>query len=108
MPTRGVFLPREGQRNQEGGAEGVLDVELGRVPSSVGLHKAKIHVLARPVLAEVDGGVANWWDLRFTQHLHLMDRDNEEVPLEIEVRIDPQEPLSQCDEGHDVLDPIRV
>jgi hypothetical protein len=34
--------------------------------------------------------------------------DGEEVPPQLEVQVDPQEPLTQCDKGRDVLDPIGV
>jgi hypothetical protein len=37
-----------------------------------------------------------------------MQGDKEEVPPQLEVGFNPQIPFAQRDEGHDVLDPIRV
>jgi hypothetical protein len=54
---------------------------------------------------EVDSIIA----YRGRRPIPLLDQgDGEEVPLELEVRFDPQKPLAQHDEGRNLLDPIRV
>jgi hypothetical protein len=58
-----------------------------------------------PGFAEVDSGAI----YQGRRPIPLLDQgDGEEVSPELEVRFDPQEPLTQRDEGCNLLYPVRV
>jgi hypothetical protein len=75
------------------------------MPPFVQLHGGNGHVLVGLRSVEVDSAVA----YQGHRPVPLLDQgDGEEVPLELEVRFNPQEPLTQLDEGRDLLDPIQI
>jgi hypothetical protein len=40
--------------------------------------------------------------------LFFYQGDGKEIPPELKMRLDPQQSLAQCNEGRDLLDPIRI
>ena len=67
-------------------------------------------ILAYPIVSKLDAGAPH----RHVQLLPaaflplILEGDGEKVPLEIKVETDPQESLTQGDEGRHVLDSIGI
>ena len=66
------------------------------------------HVLGLPLPPKVDAHASHWHQDLPTSVLLPVQGDGEEVPSQLEVRLDPQVPLAHRVEGRDVLDPIGV
>ena len=79
-----------------------------RVPPIVGSREMAGHVLGHPLPPEVDACASHRHRDLPASVLLPVQGDGEEVPPQLEVRLDPQVPLAYRDEGHDVLNPVGV
>ena len=95
--------PRE---RRQGGSNVILDVKPMRMPPLVGGQQTHRWVFVHSVVAEMNAGTSH----RHAQLLLLLplleEGDGEEVPPQVKVGTNPQEPLGKGDERRNVLDPV--
>ena len=104
---RRLFDQAPSEDRQRGGGV-VLQVEPLRVPPLIGSRQLARHVLGCPLPQEVDARASHQHQDLLASVLLPVQGDGEEVPPQLEVRLDPQVPLAHRDEGRDVLDPVGV
>ena len=74
----------------------------------VGRRQTHRRVFVHPVVAEMDAGTPHRHAQLLPPNSLVRQVDGEEIPPQIEVGTDPQKPLTQDDECHNVLNPVGI
>ena len=92
--------------HRQGGGNVVLDIKPLRMPPLVGGRQTHRWVFVHPVVAEMNAGTSHRHAQLWLPNPLLRQVDGEEIPPQVEVGTNPQEPLTQGDKCRNVLDPI--